>query len=157
MDKQKQARMVSAKLTLDYYRERLAEPELLKRAVPLDVEASASLLAVPAGKSRRGGDIEFPDRSEAEKTLKLLKGLEGFPNPRIDDEDEDYCLVRWGDPPPFNGCDYCDPMCAIALGLHYGYKDEAIADLVERYQRLVRPTGTRDQVVEIIKRSRGSK
>lgn len=66
-----------------YYAENLAEPALLDKAVLIDVEANETPFAVPVGKLRRGGHIEFLERGEAEKALDLLNGREGFPNPRI--------------------------------------------------------------------------
>src|SRR5438046_475140 len=102
----------------DYYATRLAEPHLLEQAVLLDVEANGEALAVPVGELRRGGHIEFCDRGEAEKVVKGLMGREGFPNPRLIELAADYFEVRWGDPPPFDGCDYCEPICALLLGLH---------------------------------------
>lgn len=132
----------------DYYAERLAEPWLLDKAVLLDLEASQAPLAVPVGKLRRGGHIEFLDKREATRALKLLTGRDGFPNLRIGKG----CTVRWGDPVPFCGCDYCDPICSMILGLYYGYKPEVIAEHFEQYINFSRTQlpRTRKQIMRLI-------
>ena len=113
----------------EYWKERLAEPELVKRAVLLDVEANQEPFAVPVGKLRKGGHIEFLKKREAEKAFKLLSGKEGFPNLQVitcrdplTGKPMRYYELRWGDPPPFNGCDWSDPICTLLLGVHYGYR-----------------------------------
>jgi hypothetical protein len=117
-----------------YFAERLAEPELLEMAMLLNVRANETPLAVPVGKLRRGGHIEFSDKAEAIKAARLLTGCDGFPNARLIKLASDYWEVRWGDPPPFDGCDYQEPICAMLLGVHYGYSTEAIAEHVARCQ-----------------------
>jgi hypothetical protein len=112
--------------TMEYYSQRLAEPRLLDKAVLLDIEANETPFAVPVGQFRRGGHIEFLRQSEAKKALRLLKNCEGFRNLRII-----ACTLWWGNPAPFQGCDYTEPICALVLGLYYGYKPKAIAEQVE--------------------------
>jgi hypothetical protein len=131
--------------TIDYYEQRLAEPWLLDKAVLLDVEANETPLAVPVGKLRRGGHIEFLSRREAKKAFGLLKRYEGFPNLRI----TSYTLI-WGDPVPFQGCDYTEPVCALVLGLYYGYKPEAIAEQFEHYMKYPKRSYTRKQILKLI-------
>lgn len=125
-----------------YYVERLAEPELVERAVPIRNGPHATILAVPVGKLRRGGEIEIEyGREYVQEAVRVLsRHREGFPNLRIisfvDDNGnpvEDYIQVRWGDPVPFEGFDSRDPDCASMLGRYYGYKPEAIAECVTRY------------------------
>src|ERR1035438_4838835 len=114
-----------------YYADRLAEPELLNDAILLTVEANEIPFAVPVGKLRKGGHIEFLDRREAEKGCALLIGRRGFPNPRVIDLAPDYFELRWGDDPPFDGCGAQEPIVGLLLGAHYGYSDAAI---IEHYQ-----------------------
>lgn len=131
--------------TIEYYAEKLAEPWLLDDAVLLDVEANGTPFAVPTGQLRRGGHIEFLSKSEARKALRLLKGRDGFPNLRIIS-----CTLWWGDPVPFNGCDYTEPICALFLGLYYGYKIEAIAEQFEQYMNYPKKLYTRKQPIKLI-------
>lgn len=144
-----------------YWTQRLAEPELLKRGVLLDVEANEKPFAVPVGELRRGGHIEFLAKREAKKALKLLSGKEGFPNLRVvtcrdpvTGKPIRYYELRWGDPPPFNGCDWCIPICALLLGVHYGYRSEAIADQVEYYQKTPRKPFDRKTILTLIETTR---
>jgi uncharacterized protein DUF6302 len=148
----------------EYWKERLAEPELVKRGVLLDVEANQEPFAVPVGKLRRGGHIEFLRKHEAEKAFKLLSGKEGFPSLQVitcrdplTGKPVRYYELRWGDPPPFNGCDWSDPICALLLGVHYGYRGEAIADLVEKYQKRPRRVFDRTAILALIEATRYAK
>ena len=116
-----------------YWTERLAEPELFERGVLLDVEANGKPFAVPVGRLRRGGHIEFVRKREAEKAFKQLKGKDGFPNLRVIScrdpltlKPMRYYELAWGEPAPFNGCDWCEPVCAVLLGTHYGYSVDSI-------------------------------
>jgi hypothetical protein len=105
----------------------LAEPELLEKALLLDVRADEVPLAIPVGKSRCGGMLEFSDKREANKAVRLLAKRRGFPNPRVIERRTDavYWQVRWGIPPPFDGMGQ-EVSCNILLGVHYGYSDMAI-------------------------------
>ena len=138
----------------DYFKTRLAEPWLLDQAVLLDVVANEEPLAVPVGEFRRGGHLEFGDRTEAEKAVKLLEGRDEFPNPRIIDLAVDYFEVRWGEPPPFDGCDYTEPICALLLGIHYGYSDKAIAKQVRQYTGYPRRTFAGKTMASLIQSAR---
>ena len=129
----------------EYYAQRLAEPWLLDKAVLLDVEANGTPFAVPVGKLRRGGHLEFLDKSEAKKALGLLKSCEGFPNLRIIS-----LSLWWGDPAPFQGCDYAEPICGVVLGLYYGYKPKAIAEHCELHMNRPRRFYTRKQILKLI-------
>jgi hypothetical protein len=137
-------------MSREYFLERLAEPELLNEAVLLDVKANEEPLAVPVSGSRKGGDIEFLDKSEAKKALNLLKGRKGFPNVRIASGP----VVWWGDTPPFGGCDYGEPICALLLGVYYGYSTEAIAKHFEYYLQRQRRIRDRKSILKIIKAAR---
>jgi len=146
---------------IQYWLDRLQEPELLDSAVLLEVEANGTLLAVPVGKWRRGGHIEFLKKSEAKKAFDQLKHHNGFPNLRlitckdpVTGRPMRYYEVRWGEPAPFDGCDYCEPICGLLLGVHYGYRAEAIADLVEHYQKQTRKPLDRRTVLRIIENVR---
>ena len=137
-----------------YYDSRLAEPELLERALLLDVKANEEPLAVPVGKLRRGGHIEFLDGAEAEKAVSLLSGRDGFPNPRMLKHGRSYFEVRWGDEPPFDGCDYVEPICALLLGVHYGYSEPAIAEQVRKYMGYPKRHFTKTQIASLIRSAR---
>jgi hypothetical protein len=120
---------------LAYYRERLAEPELLKTAVLIDGK-----LAVPVGKLRHGGDLDFTSKRKAMKALKLLKGHPaGFPALRIATMSVPlahpvkkrggiYTLKwgGWGGPAQFD--DYSEPQRWGLQRIYYGYRAEAIVD-----------------------------
>jgi Family of unknown function (DUF6302) len=127
---------------LAYWMERLAEPELVKYGVLLDVEANEEPFAVPVGKLRRGGHIEFLKKREAEKAFEQLKGKDGFPNLRVIScrdpltrKPMHYYELAWGEPTPFNGCDWCEPICCLLLGIHYGYSVDSIKKHVEYRQK----------------------
>jgi Family of unknown function (DUF6302) len=119
-----------------FYRDKLVEQDLLKKAVFLDVKADGESLAVPVGKVRRGGMLEFSDKREARKAVRLLAKHRGFSNARIveisacEGIPDAYWQVRWGDAPPFDGLGQ-DVSCNILLGIHYGYSDEAIAGFAD--------------------------
>jgi len=132
----------------------------LDQSILLAVHANEQPLAVPVGKVRRGGHLEFLDRTEARKALKLLSGREGFPNPRVIEysfhkgRPADYFELRWGDPPPFDGRDYGEPICVLLLGLHYGYSDKAIADQVQHYISSPRKSYSRRAIVSLVRSAR---
>jgi Family of unknown function (DUF6302) len=137
--------------TIEYFAQRLAEPWLLDKAVLLDVEANETPFAVPVGELRRGGHIEFLKKSEAKKALSLLKSREGFPNLRIIS-----CTLWWGDSAPFDGCDYTEPICAVLLGLYYGYKPEAIAEHFVQHMNFPRRLYTKRQIMKLIASAAGT-
>lgn len=158
---------------LAFWTERLAEPELLKRAVMLDVQANGYAFAVPIGKLRHGGNIEFLRKREAQKAFKLLDGNQGFPNLRVHTLlhrwsrglrrlyrrkgkplPVRYYELRWGDPPPFDGCDYLEPICALLLGVHYGYRGDAIAQAVKAYEKCPRHSFDRKTILSLIEIAR---
>jgi hypothetical protein len=148
----------------EYYSKNLAEPSLLEGAVRFELEGNGVSLLVPVGKLRRGGDEEFVDRSDAQKAFALLEGRDGFPNLRIIDchlngaaKPANYFLLRWGDPPPFDGCDWTDPMCALLLGLHYGYTEKAVAKQFEYYLTFPRRSFTRKEITGLIRSVRSVK
>src|SRR5580693_8737633 len=105
---------------IQYWLDTLEEPELLDGAVLLEVEANGTPLAVPVGKWRRGGQIEFLKKSEARKAFEQLKRHNGFPGLRLitckdprTGRPMRYYEVRWGEPVPFDGCDYSEPICGL--------------------------------------------
>jgi hypothetical protein len=127
---------------LAYWAERLAEPELVKKGVLLDVDANEEPFAVPVGKLRRGGHIEFLRKREAQKALKQLNGKDGFPNLRViscrdplTGKPMRYYELCWGEPAPFNGCDWGEPICCLLLGIHYGYSASSITQHVKERQK----------------------
>ncbi|MCZ0973715.1 DUF6302 family protein [Streptomyces albulus] len=112
----------------DYFRERLAEPEILAHAVAVRV-FRAPLLAVPVGGSRRGGYLSFDLLSLAMAARSLLKDRPGFPRLRVRwSPYRDTChTVEWGDPAP-------DWWVADAVAGHfYGYREEAIAAFIQKH------------------------
>ena len=145
---------------LAYWTETLAEPELLKRGVMLNFHADGWAFAVPIGKLRQGGDIQFVRKRVAQEAFKLLSGKKGFPNLQVirgrhslTRKAMAYYGVRWGDRPPFDGWDWGDPICGLLLGVHYGYRSKAIADLVELYQK-TRRLFNRTTILALIEASR---
>jgi hypothetical protein len=61
-----------------WFRERLADPDLLDCAVGVKVDG-AVLLAVPVGGSRRGGYLSVSTVADAVRVRAALRGLPGFP------------------------------------------------------------------------------
>ncbi|WP_245001572.1 DUF6302 family protein [Streptomyces alfalfae] len=112
----------------EYFRDRLAEPELLAAAVAVCV-FRAPLLAVPVGGSRRGGYLSFDLLATAMAARRLLKDQPGFPRLRVRwSPYPDTChTVEWGDPAPDWWTDD-----AVA-GRFYGYREEAISTFVQRH------------------------
>jgi hypothetical protein len=149
---------------LAYWLDRLAEPKLLETAVLLDVQASEVVpLAVPVGKLRRGGHIEFTSKREAQKGFRQVKDHPGFPGLRVirckdpgTRRPMRYYELRWGERPPFDGCDYGEPICALVLGVHYGYRIKAVAGQVQKYQRGKRRPLDRNTILRMIETIRDS-
>ncbi len=133
----------------EYYAEILTEPGLVEKAVFVRNGPKATILAVPVGKLRRGGEVEIEfGREYAQEAFQLLKRYKGFPNLRIvsftdarGNPEEDYFQLRWGDPVAFEGCDYTEAACALVLGLYYGYKPEVVAEYVDAMRRLLDQIG----------------
>jgi hypothetical protein len=145
----------------EYYRDKLIEQELLKKAVLLDVKAVGESLAVPVGKFRLGGHLEFHEKREARKALRSLAKRRGFPNARViaipfseEGSQGTFWQVRWGAPPPFNGSGQ-EVSCNILLGIYYGYGDEAIAEHANaRLRSEGRSWGDMNQMLRFIRAAR---
>ncbi|WP_199930620.1 DUF6302 family protein [Streptomyces sp. CB02923] len=111
-------------LDYTYFRDRLADPALLRRSLALHVHTGATL-AVPVGGARRGGYTSSCCLRCGLLIRDVLKGRPGFPNARLNWSlyPNTRHVVRWGaDPPPQED----DTM----HGRHYGYSEAAIAAYV---------------------------
>ena len=104
-------------LNYEYYRRRLANQILLRRAIKVKVTKGVYDLAVPCGYKRKGGWVTCNERSLAEDALKILAKKKGFPNLRIEKVDRCF-LVWWGSEPPNDD--------GIEDGKFYGYKMKEI-------------------------------
>jgi hypothetical protein len=135
-----ESKNVTAQERLDFEREhlaqRLAEPELLKEAIPITTHYGSWSenieLAVPVGKLRRGGHVVAPDKDQGKKIARLLAKHPGFPKPRVIKSSyySSSWEVVWGDPPPFDDRATDGTSETIMRGIHFGYTDEAIAEFV---------------------------
>jgi hypothetical protein len=114
--------------SLVWFLERLREPDLMIVAPVLDVDADEYPLAVPIGRFRHGGCLEFTKKREAEKAGNILGFKDGFPDLRICSWGHGSHCLRWGEPVPFHGCDG-NAFRAVILGLYYGYKQEALMQI----------------------------
>ncbi|MYT19687.1 hypothetical protein GTW69_05180 [Streptomyces sp. SID7760] len=101
-----------------WFRERLADPNLLDDAVGVKVDG-AVLLAVPAGGSRHGGYLSVGTVADAVRVWAALRGRPGFPRVRFGlSVHRDTChTVDWGPVPPRDDAE---------RGRHFGYTPSAI-------------------------------
>lgn len=107
-----------------YYRERLADPGLLERAVLTPVSGH---LAVPVGGVRRSGECSVRSRAEGRAMVKLLREHEGFPNVRLDHRPENHSWnVEWGEPVGMYAADE-------ERGTLYGYSRAVIDAFLHRW------------------------
>ncbi|MFI5756241.1 DUF6302 family protein [Streptomyces sp. NPDC051569] len=106
-----------------FFRDRIADPELLTSAVAVPVCGfRPPALAVPASGKRRGGFLSYDLLTLAVAARDLLSGRPGFPNLRVRwSWHDDTChTVEWGEPlPPWWTSD-------AAFGRFYGYSEDAI-------------------------------
>jgi hypothetical protein len=84
----------------DYFRARI-DAELLTRSIAIRV-FRMPLLAVPVGRTRRGGWFGVDDRAVAVAVRDVLAPFGGFVDLRIVRRPTRSCsyAVEWGDPPP---------------------------------------------------------
>ncbi len=102
-----------------YFTERLEDVSLLDRAVDV------GLLAVPVGGIRRSGYVSLGTIEDCEAAVTALSGVEGFPNPRI--TDEEYGVAEWGDEPEREQRPgESEYEFEARVGRTYGYTQEAI-------------------------------
>lgn len=103
-----------------YYRQRLADPTLIRVGLAVRLGGFA-FLAVPVGGRRRGGYLSVTEVVTGMAVRALLKGRAGFPDVRLRWSPwADAChAVEWGAAVP--GTE--DP---VTLGQFYGYSAEAI-------------------------------
>jgi uncharacterized protein DUF6302 len=103
----------------DYFKERLEDLSLLKRAVPVVCNGMTVDLAVPIGGKRRGGYVALGTLRECRDAVRQLKGKPGFPNLRIVDGRQLRCMhnVEWGDPQPDGD---------LERGRYFGYTERAV-------------------------------
>lgn len=99
---------------ISYYRERLANLELLDRA-----EIVFGQVAVPVGGTRRGGWINCNTRKLAKSAVAQLQGRAGFENLRI--LKNDGWMIWWGD-------EFTDSLWEddIEAGRFFGYKESVL-------------------------------
>lgn len=111
---------------LDYYRDRLEDPELLDAGVTVHLDCDR-ILAVPVGGLRRGGFLPVQDVVTGLAVRALLAGRPGFPDVRLRwSADIDICHnVEWGERPPQWWKD-------AARGRFYGYRADAVARFLAR-------------------------
>ncbi|WP_399010720.1 DUF6302 family protein [Streptomyces sp. EAS-AB2608] len=85
----------------DYFRVRLGDDQLLKRSVALRVYRMP-FLAVPIGRTRRGGFFPLYDLAAASAVCAALEPLNGFPGLRTAWVAAPVAAhaVEWGDRPP---------------------------------------------------------
>src|SRR5258708_5231936 len=67
----------------DYMEQRLEDPKLLERAVPIVSGGIVVDIAVPVGGKRRGGYVVLPSMRACREAYRQLTGKPGFPNLRI--------------------------------------------------------------------------
>ncbi|WP_411098900.1 DUF6302 family protein [Streptomyces sp. x-45] len=101
-----------------WFRERLADPDLLDGAVGVKVDG-AVLLAVPAGGSRRGGYLSVGAVAEAVRVWAALRSRPGFPRVRLGlSLHRNTChTVSWGPLQPRDDAE---------RGRYFGYAPSAI-------------------------------
>ena len=115
----------------DWYRDRLANTELLAGAV----ETSAGL-AIPVGRARRGGYTSVEDVDHGHEVIGQLSRVAGFPGVRLilSEDEEVMHVVRWGDDEPalpdYEDSDLAWARSAVDAGRVYGYREEAIQGFV---------------------------
>lgn len=108
-----------------WFRDRLADQDLLRQAVEVRV-GGPSLLAVPVGGRRRGGYLPVSRGVDVLRVWAALRGRRGFPRARIRwSLHRDTChTVQWGARPPDDDA---------ARGLFYGYAPAVVAAFVLRH------------------------
>jgi Family of unknown function (DUF6302) len=106
----------------DYMKERLEDPSLLERAVPIVSGGIVMDLAVPVGGKRRGGYVVLPSMRACREAHRQLTGKPGFPNLRINKGTEE-CPhnVAWGG---------TEPEGDLERGRYFGYSERAVLSFV---------------------------
>ncbi len=101
-----------------WFRQRLAEPDLLDCAVGVKVDGDV-LLAVPVGGTRRGGYLSVGTVTDAVRVWAALRGRPGFPRIRLGlSVYFDTChTVDWGPRQPWDDAE---------RGKYFGYAPSAI-------------------------------
>ena len=125
---------------LDWYRNRLADVDLLAKAEEVNFYDTDSdgeefeyfVVAIPVGGPRRGGCLSLSEADNVQQAIDQLSLWDGFPNLRAEysDDDEVCHVVRWGDDPPpipdMSADDAAWEAFDIANGRFYGYSEDAI-------------------------------
>ena len=105
------------------YRRLLIEPELIRRAIFIEVH-SGLVPAVPVGKFRVSGEFDV-DFAGFQEIVDILKDRPGFPDVR-----SRRLSVEWGEKlPPSNEIEGDH---RVYYGRKYGYREEKIQDFVGR-------------------------
>ncbi|MEU3315817.1 DUF6302 family protein [Streptomyces sp. NPDC006662] len=115
----------------EWYRDRLADPELADLGIALSV-FRLPLLVVPVGGRRQGGSYAARELAVALAVQEALDGQPGFPSLRIRwSPYSDTChTVDWGAVPP--------PCCDTARGHFYGYSSKAVHEFLHPRQESTR-------------------
>jgi|GEM_PF-5229975 len=109
-----------------YYLERLANPELVERAIEVS-SPEGPLFAVPVGGERKlGRSSVLYSQSEGERLLNIIKGVPGFENARLEptDNSKDSLSLEWGVP---SNSEARKKLSQAEIGRLYGYSEDAIA------------------------------
>ncbi|MBM7167159.1 hypothetical protein JQK87_01715 [Streptomyces sp. G44] len=113
----------------DYYVQRIAEPELLKKSWAVRM-MRMPLTAVPVGGTRRGGDYPVPCPHFALAVRDALQDRPGYPHLRMrrSTRTDEIYVVEWGEKPPALWPDAND----ADVGRFYGYSEAAIDQYTAR-------------------------
>ncbi|MFF7359014.1 DUF6302 family protein [Streptomyces filipinensis] len=100
----------------DYFRVRLGDDQLLACSVAVRVYRMP-FLAVPIGRTRRGGFFPLQDLACAQAVLDALKAFNGFPALRTAWVDSPIAshAVEWGDRPPLRWDDEAQRLAFYGL------------------------------------------
>ncbi|WNI20071.1 DUF6302 family protein [Actinacidiphila sp. ITFR-21] len=114
-----------------WFRERLADPDLLDRAVGVKV-SGAVLLAVPAGGHRSGGYLSVGSVADAVRVWAALRGHPGFRRIRLGlSVHRDTChTVDWGPRQPWDDAE---------RGRYFGYAPSAIDSFLHHVSMFDQP------------------
>ncbi|MER5301335.1 DUF6302 family protein [Streptomyces lasiicapitis] len=114
---------------LEYYAQRLAEPELMEESLAVRM-MRMPLLAVRVGGTRRGGSYPVPCPCFAWAVRAALQGQPGYPHLRMrwSTRPDAGLLVEWGEEPPT----LWPPADDADVGRFYGYSKVAIDQYTAR-------------------------
>ena len=107
---------------LGFFRERLQNQKVLRRAILAETSPGLFELAVPGGGGKRqGGDLRCENQELAERIVEKLKAKAAdFPRPRTQCDQDGWWRIMWGADPPTDQNDH------RRIGQHYGYLEVSI-------------------------------